>query len=156
MIEITFQPERRSDVPVHRQLMDHLTALIDTGRIQQGVKLPASRELAGVLGIARNTVIQAYQQLVVCGRAHAHVGQGTFVVATSGVRNGGRAALPSSSGLAWDGLFSRRVRALRLPGLRRGDLFGRFPFDFRAGRTDDEYASRTSLTTTLPWPRSPT
>ena len=79
MIEIAFRPDRASDVAVHRQLAEHLAALIATGRLAGGAKLPASRELAFALGIARNTVTQAYEQLVVQGRLRAHVGQGTFV-----------------------------------------------------------------------------
>ena len=68
MIEIAFRAARPSDVAVHRQLAAHLRALVETGRPPGGTKLPATRELARALRIARNTVTQAYEQLVVQGR----------------------------------------------------------------------------------------
>jgi GntR family transcriptional regulator/MocR family aminotransferase len=133
VIEIAFRPERASDIAVHRQLAAHLAALVETGRLTAGTKLPASRELARALGIARNTVTQAYEQLVEQGRFRAHVGQGTFVAA--GGHDGGRAP-PAARGFAWSGLLSRRARGLRLHGVRPGDLSVEFPFDFRGGQVD--------------------
>jgi GntR family transcriptional regulator/MocR family aminotransferase len=58
------------------------TALRDavvSGRLVPGVRLPSSRALAGDLGIARNTVADAYGQLVAEGWLVARVGSGTQV-----------------------------------------------------------------------------
>jgi GntR family transcriptional regulator/MocR family aminotransferase len=134
VIEIAFRPERASDVAVHRQLAAHLATLVETGRLREGTKLPATRELARALGIARNTVTQAYEQLVVQGRFRAHVGQGTFVAASAGA--GKASASPAARGFAWAGLLSRRARGLHLPGVRPDDLTAEFPFDFRGGQVD--------------------
>jgi len=136
VIEIAFRPDRASDVAVHRQLAEHLAALIATGRLAGGAKLPASRELAFALGIARNTVTQAYEQLVVQGRLRAHVGQGTFVAQHGSAGDAARGGAPAARAFAWDGLFSRRARGLRMPGGRLSDVAGSFPFDFRAGQVD--------------------
>jgi GntR family transcriptional regulator/MocR family aminotransferase len=133
VIEIAFRPARPSDVAVHRQLAAHLGALVETGRLPEGTKLPATRELARALGIARNTVTQAYEQLVVQGRFRAHVGQGTFVAPAAG---GAGHAVPAARAFAWSGLLSRRVRGLRLHGVRPDDLTTDFPFDFRGGQVD--------------------
>jgi GntR family transcriptional regulator/MocR family aminotransferase len=133
VIEIAFRPQRTSDVAVHRQLAAHLGALVETGRLTEGTKLPATRDLARALGLARNTVTQAYEQLVEQGRLRAHVGQGTFVAA--GTAALGR-TLPAARAFAWSGLLSRRVRGLRLHGVRPDDLTTDFPFDFRGGRVD--------------------
>src|SRR5215470_6957314 len=58
------------------------TALRDavrTGRLAPGVRLPSSRDLAADLGIARNTVADAYGQLVAEGWFEARTGAGTWV-----------------------------------------------------------------------------
>ncbi len=58
------------------------TALRDavrSGRLAPGVRLPSSRDLAVDLGIARNTVADAYAQLVAEGWLEARTGSGTWV-----------------------------------------------------------------------------
>jgi GntR family transcriptional regulator/MocR family aminotransferase len=57
-------------------------ALRDTvraGRLAPGLRLPSSRDLAADLGIARNTVADAYGQLVAEGWLEARTGAGTWV-----------------------------------------------------------------------------
>jgi GntR family transcriptional regulator/MocR family aminotransferase len=49
------------------------------GRLQAGVRLPSSRSLAADLGVARNTVAEAYAQLVAEGWLEARQGSGTSV-----------------------------------------------------------------------------
>ena len=58
------------------------TALRDavrSGRLAPGVRLPSSRDLAADLGVARNTVADAYGQLVAEGWFEARTGSGTWV-----------------------------------------------------------------------------
>jgi GntR family transcriptional regulator/MocR family aminotransferase len=52
---------------------------IRTGRLPPGTRLPSSRSLAKDLGIARNTVADAYGQLVAEGWLSARQGSGTVV-----------------------------------------------------------------------------
>jgi GntR family transcriptional regulator/MocR family aminotransferase len=52
---------------------------VQTGRLAAGMRLPASRTLAADLGIARNTVADAYGQLVAEGWLSARQGSGTSV-----------------------------------------------------------------------------
>jgi GntR family transcriptional regulator/MocR family aminotransferase len=52
---------------------------IRTGRLLPGTRLPSSRSLAKDLGIARNTVADAYGQLVAEGWLSARQGSGTVV-----------------------------------------------------------------------------
>ncbi len=54
---------------------------VRTGRLGPGVRLPSSRDLAADLGIARNTVADAYGQLVAEGWLEARTGSGTWVTA---------------------------------------------------------------------------
>jgi GntR family transcriptional regulator/MocR family aminotransferase len=56
-----------------------LRQAVQTGRLAAGARLPASRTLAADLGIARNTVADAYSQLVAEGWLTARQGSGTHV-----------------------------------------------------------------------------
>ncbi|WP_328890943.1 MocR-like pyridoxine biosynthesis transcription factor PdxR [Streptomyces sp. NBC_00316] len=50
-----------------------------TGRLAPGTRLPASRSLAADLGVSRNTVVEAYAELVAEGWLTAQQGSGTRV-----------------------------------------------------------------------------
>ncbi len=63
-------------------LTDALRAAIGDGRLAVGDRLPASRLLAGELGVARGVVVEAYQRLVDEGLLRAEGARGT-VVATA-------------------------------------------------------------------------
>ena len=60
-------------------LMEALRDAIRTGRLAPGAKLPSSRTLGADLGIARNTVAQAYTELVAEGWLTARQGAATRV-----------------------------------------------------------------------------
>src|SRR5471032_2075189 len=63
---------------LHGQLR---TAILD-GRLQPGLRLPATRELAIGLGVSRNTVVAAYDLLLSEGYAVARRGAGNYVADT--------------------------------------------------------------------------
>ncbi|HZA05117.1 MAG TPA: PLP-dependent aminotransferase family protein [Propionibacteriaceae bacterium] len=65
---------------LYRQLRD---AVLD-GRLRDGERLPATRELARDLAVSRNTVAGAYDRLTAEGFLAARVGAGTFVRTGSG------------------------------------------------------------------------
>lgn len=71
--------------PRYLQLIRALKASILGGRIPAGERLPATRTLARELGVSRNTVLVAYEQIVAEGFADGRVGAGTYV-AELGVR----------------------------------------------------------------------
>ncbi|MHC3468262.1 MocR-like pyridoxine biosynthesis transcription factor PdxR [Streptomyces sp. 7R007] len=64
---------------VRRGLTDALREAVRTGRLAPGTRLPSSRALATDLGIARNTVADAYADLVAEGWLTARQGSGTRV-----------------------------------------------------------------------------
>ncbi|MEU6145435.1 PLP-dependent aminotransferase family protein [Streptomyces sp. NPDC047081] len=64
---------------VRRGLTDALREAVRTGRLAPGTRLPSSRTLAADLGIARNTVADAYADLVAEGWLTARQGSGTRV-----------------------------------------------------------------------------
>ena len=71
-----------SKLPLNKQVYLTLRDGILSGRIGTGEKLSPSRLLAEELGVSRNTVLHAYDQLVAEGYAIPRAGSGTFVVET--------------------------------------------------------------------------
>jgi GntR family transcriptional regulator/MocR family aminotransferase len=61
------------------QIATELRTAIRSGRLAGGVRLPASRALAGDLGTSRGVVVEAYQQLVAEGFLVSRQGSGTQV-----------------------------------------------------------------------------
>lgn len=66
-----------------RQLYEGLRERILDGRLQSGTRLPASRDLAALLGISRNTVTRAFDQLYAEGYVDGRIGDGTYVAELS-------------------------------------------------------------------------
>lgn len=60
---------------------------VQTGRLARGMRLPATRTLAADLGIARNTVADAYGQLIAEGWLTARQGSGTRVAEDAAARS---------------------------------------------------------------------
>jgi DNA-binding transcriptional MocR family regulator len=68
-----------SEVPLYRQLHQRIREFIRSGRLAKGERLPATRGLAGMLGLNRTTVSAAYDLLESDGLISGHVGRGSFV-----------------------------------------------------------------------------
>lgn len=66
-------------LPQQRRLYEAAKAAIHQQRLAAGSKLPSSRDLARDLGIARNTVIAAFEQLAAEGYVVSAKGSGTYV-----------------------------------------------------------------------------
>lgn len=66
------------------RLESALRDAVRSGRLSAGTALPSSRSLARDLGLARNTVAQAYAQLVAEGWLSARHGSGTWVAERAG------------------------------------------------------------------------
>ena len=60
---------RRSSAPLHRQIYEALKAGIREGKYRPGTRLPSTRALCADLGVSRNTVMSAYEQLLAEGYA---------------------------------------------------------------------------------------
>ena len=60
-------------------VFDRLRRGIMAGTLAPGARLPPSRHLAEELGVARQTVVLAYERLAAEGYVRARVGSGTFV-----------------------------------------------------------------------------
>lgn len=78
------QLTRGGPIPLQRQLYDAVRDGVLSGTLGPGLALPSSRNLARTLGIGRNTVIAAYEQLLSEGFLESRVGAGTRVAAFAG------------------------------------------------------------------------
>ena len=107
MLPLHLQPQ--SHVPLYIQLRDQLRALVHAGDLRPGDRIPASRELATMLGVHRTTVANAYAELESEGLIQGHVGRGTFI---KGNGNGLKITPPAppvlngNGGIRWELLFA--------------------------------------------------
>src|SRR5918996_4817644 len=76
--------DREGDLPVGVQLAWRLRALIASGKLTLGERLPGVRELAEIAGVNANTARAIYGRLERDGLIESRQGSGTFVAA--GVR----------------------------------------------------------------------
>jgi methanogenic corrinoid protein MtbC1 len=98
--------DRASAIPLHYQLATILRTAIAHGRLRAGRQLPAEKELAVQLGLARGTVRQAIDRLVREGLLLRRHGWGTFVAA------GGQEHHEDADGAAAAELQAEYLRAL--------------------------------------------
>src|SRR5215469_10154598 len=80
------------------RLESALRDAVRSGQLAAGTAMPPSRSLARDLGVARNTVAQAYAQLVAEGWLSARHGSGTWVAQRAGQPPAARS--PAASGAA--------------------------------------------------------
>jgi GntR family transcriptional regulator/MocR family aminotransferase len=76
--------DRDDDRPLFLQIAEEVERLVSEGQVRDGHRMPPTRELARRLGVNRNTVVAAYQELESRGRTTAHTGRGTFLRALPG------------------------------------------------------------------------
>lgn len=68
--------------PLYQQLYDGLRSAILTGNLRAKTRLPSTRTLAEELNVSRNTVMNAFEQLLMEGYLAGKVGSGTYVTQT--------------------------------------------------------------------------
>ncbi|AUY50383.1 PLP-dependent aminotransferase family protein [Streptomyces sp. CB01881] len=83
---------RAAGAGVRAALEDALREAVQDGRLAPGTRLPSSRALGEDLGIARNTVVEAYGQLTAEGWLTSRQGSGTTVAERTTPRPARRAA----------------------------------------------------------------
>lgn len=70
---------RNNRIPLYIQVKKQIIYLIKNGSLRVGTKMPTERELAKELGISRNTISSAYNELEAKGVLKSIRGRGTFV-----------------------------------------------------------------------------
>jgi GntR family transcriptional regulator/MocR family aminotransferase len=128
---------------VRASLEGALRDAVRSGRLPEGLRLPSSRQLAADLGLARNTVADAYNQLVAEGWLVARQGSGTRVArrvpdrdadtgrpvtGTASPRYDLRAGMPDLASFpasAWTAALRRSLAASTVEAFGYGDPRGR-------------------------------
>ncbi|TRZ38364.1 PLP-dependent aminotransferase family protein [Niallia circulans] len=72
--------EKDSKTPIYKQLYEFYRNEMHSGNLKEGTKLPSVRALSVSLGISKNTVNEAYQQLVAEGYIESRLKKGYWVV----------------------------------------------------------------------------
>lgn len=95
--------------PQYLQLSRAIRGAVHQGRLAHGTRLPATRELAQTLGLARNTVRAAYDRLGAEGLLEGRVGAGSFVRA----RPRGEPPVAAADVVEPPSAYARRARSLQ-------------------------------------------
>lgn len=77
--EVIFDLDASGPAPVYRQIAQVIVEEAGRGRLRPGERLPSTRSLATQLGVHRNTVIAAYQELEAQGWLSGAPGRATFL-----------------------------------------------------------------------------
>ena len=89
--------------PLHRQVYDRVQQTIREGHLKAGDRLPSTRALAAELGVSRNTVMAAFEQLIAEGYLEGQAGSGTYVAQGFGDMRSTRKVATGGPGLSKQG-----------------------------------------------------
>ncbi|NRQ49611.1 GntR family transcriptional regulator [Aeromicrobium stalagmiti] len=125
---VAIRVTQQSDMPIYRQIAAQLTALIETGGLVDGERLPSSRLLADNLHVNRNTVAHAYATLRDAGLVESRRRNGMVVIggkrarSSSVARDRARAALESAARECSElGLSATQIQALAVNATIRAE-----------------------------------
>ena len=74
-----WQLDRASRTPLSRQIYMQVRSAVLSGALRAGTRVPSSRAMASQLGVARASVVSAYEQLLAEGYVESRHGSGTFI-----------------------------------------------------------------------------
>ncbi|MDH3434929.1 MAG: GntR family transcriptional regulator, partial [Gammaproteobacteria bacterium] len=127
-----------SPMNLQNQIRQKLVDGILNGSFPPGMKLPSSRKLARQLGLARNTVVAAYQQLVADGYLVSRQRSGIFVNEEMLEARVGHSGEGSLAAQAESAAWARRVKSLPERWREEYDQpnWRHYPFPFIDGKFD--------------------
>ncbi|AIQ62916.1 2-aminoadipate transaminase [compost metagenome] len=107
--------------PVYLQIKDYMKRLIVQGAIQADRRLPATRELAALLGVGRGTIIAAYAELEADGFAYTVQGKGSFATSVKPQSGSGGEEPEDAGRIGWeDRISDYALMAEELDLMKRG------------------------------------
>lgn len=125
--------DRGDGEPLYRQIRRAIEQAIATGMFVPAERLPSSRELAGELGVSRNTINLAYQELLADGAIVAEPRRGLFV--NPDMPRPDAAADTEPGGIDWSARLVQR-EAPGLPEVEKRPDWHTYPYPFLAGQSD--------------------
>jgi GntR family transcriptional regulator/MocR family aminotransferase len=109
MLQLPLALERGGQATLQLQLFQQMRRLILDGQLRPGMPIPSSRSLAETLGVSRNTVLSAYERLLVEGYLETKAASRTVVSGSIG-EHAGWAGGPSGLSMGAIGQTSRAPR----------------------------------------------
>lgn len=141
-----FRDVNRSGIALQVQIRQLLVAAIENGHLSAGRRLPSSRRLAAILGIARNTATSAYEQLMQEGYLTSHERSGVFVAPVTATLRGGDAKAHGAAMRDWAPHLA--MQPTQLLHIRKPKNWQIYPYPFLFGQFDP------SLFPIQPWRES--
>jgi GntR family transcriptional regulator/MocR family aminotransferase len=135
--EALFYLDPASSLSLQNQIRQKLVQCIMAGTFPAGARLPSSRKLAEQLGVARNTVVLAYEQLIGEGLLESRERSGIFVAGDVGMNNLGFLG-PSANQTDLDSKWRARIRteAGQRPRFQCPGDWQQHPYPFIDGQFD--------------------
>ena len=99
--------DMNSGVPLYIQLTEEIKALILSGALIPGQRLPVEREIMITLNLSRGTVRKAYERLVSEGYIRTEIGSGSYVLRKTAQERGGESK--EDSAVAIDNLIEQML-----------------------------------------------
>lgn len=113
-MDLSFLKQNEGRSGGSRGLSNAIAGAIDEGRLIVGDRMPSSRDLSLFLGIARATVVAAYDELIASGYLNAERGSGTFVAGGKALKSAQSAASTADANLFdWSTFGSDNAERLR-------------------------------------------
>lgn len=126
-----FDAVDRGGAPLNIQIRRMIVRATETGMLAAETRLPSSRQLASMLGVGRNTVTAAYQQLIDEGFLISRHRSGIFV--SPGIRPAQIRTSPKRTA-DWSAKFV--VRPSRLNHITKPRDWRSYPYPFLSGQYD--------------------
>lgn len=103
-----FDLDKHGNVPRQAALRRAIVEAVETARLAPGQAMPSTRELARSLGLARNTVVAVYDDLVARGVLHSLPRRGVFVTTEAKAPAPNAPVPPGRAQPGWAGQILRR------------------------------------------------
>ncbi|MEW5954620.1 MAG: winged helix-turn-helix domain-containing protein, partial [Bacillota bacterium] len=100
--------DKRNGIPLFRQVYTQMREMILEGKIKAGQRMPSTRELAAVLGVSRNVILEVYSLLTAEGYLEGRQGSGTRVA--EGACLGRTGGIPAPAATAPAVLITELIR----------------------------------------------
>ncbi|KOX44532.1 aspartate aminotransferase [Streptomyces purpurogeneiscleroticus] len=122
----------RAGLALHLQIRRAIVVAIERRVLTPEARLPSSRQLASLLGVARNTVVAAYQQLIDEGFLVSQERSGIFLA--PGAEAPEESPTRPKTCLDWSGRLA--IRPSRLPQITKPRDWLDYPYPFVFGQFD--------------------
>jgi GntR family transcriptional regulator of abcA and norABC len=80
MFHLDWKPDKRSPIPLYKQIKEYIKYKIETGEWPVGSKIPTQRVLAEAWEVNRSTIVTAVEELIAEGLLEGKSGSGTRIM----------------------------------------------------------------------------